>query len=108
MTSKERVKRAFNHQEPDRVPVFEIHIDSKPGSEILGHYAPTGIGGEVRKMQNEMTIAGKATEAQHWSMGRLRTFATRCRRRFAVARQGVAILFLQAIQSTMEYQVVII
>lgn len=64
MTSKERVRAAFNYCEPDRVPVFEIHIDSKPGSEILGHYAPTGIDGRVRKMQNEMTIAGESLEAQ--------------------------------------------
>ena len=30
MTSREWGRKAFNHQEPDRVPVFEIHIGSKP------------------------------------------------------------------------------
>jgi len=69
MTSKDRVRMAFNHHEPDRVPVFEIHIDSKPASEILGHYAPVGFGGAVRgKLQNEMIIAGRVDEFQRMDM----------------------------------------
>ena len=63
MDSKERVGLAFAHQEPDRVPLFEIHVDSKPASEILGHWTPAGGGGAVLgKLQNEMIIAGKVDE----------------------------------------------
>ena len=54
---------AFDHREPDRVPVFEIHIDAVPAGEILGHFAPTGFGGLVMgKLRNEMLIAGRLDE----------------------------------------------
>ena len=33
MDSRERVKLSFAHQEPDRVPLFEIHVDAKPASD---------------------------------------------------------------------------
>jgi uroporphyrinogen decarboxylase len=36
MTSKERVKTTFAHQEPDRVPLFEIYIADRPLAAILG------------------------------------------------------------------------
>jgi len=36
MTSKERVRTAFSHQEPDRVPIFEIYIADRPLAAILG------------------------------------------------------------------------
>ena len=72
MYSKERVELAFAHQEPDRVPLFEIHIDAKPASEILGHWVPVGYGGEVNKSRNEMTIAGRVDEFEEMHMaGRL-------------------------------------
>ena len=72
MNSRERVKLAFAHREPDRVPVFEVHIDAKPASEILGHWAPVGLGTGVVKIQNEMTIAGQVGEYQRMNMaGRL-------------------------------------
>ena len=72
MDSKERVRLAFSHQEPDRVPIFEIHIDAKPASEILGHWTPIGYGGEVNKLHNEMIIAGHDEEFQEIYMaGRL-------------------------------------
>jgi len=65
MTARERVRMAFGHQEPDRVPVFEIHIDSKPAGEILGHFAPVGFDGAIRgKLRNEMIISGKIDQFQ--------------------------------------------
>ncbi len=69
MNSKERVKRAFAHQEPDRVPLFEIHIESKPAAEILGHWVPVGYGGKMNIFQNEMTIAGRTDEFQQKHTG---------------------------------------
>ncbi len=44
MTSKERVKRAFQHQESDRVPVFEQEIASNVASKILGRKTYTACG----------------------------------------------------------------
>ncbi len=34
MTSRERVRMTFDNQEPDRVPIFEIRINSPPAEEI--------------------------------------------------------------------------
>ena len=45
MNSKERVKTTLNHIEPDRVPVFELSINNKVSSDILGR--KTSIGGGV-------------------------------------------------------------
>lgn len=36
LTPKERVKTTFAHQEPDRVPIFEIHIADRPLAALLG------------------------------------------------------------------------
>jgi len=44
MTSKERVRLAFEHKEADRVPVGEMHIMPHVSSEILGREAITGEG----------------------------------------------------------------
>ncbi|MCD6219134.1 hypothetical protein J7K43_01970 [Candidatus Calescamantes bacterium] len=44
MTSEERIKKAFQHQEPGRVPIFEQEIASNVASGILGRYAYTGCG----------------------------------------------------------------
>ena len=44
MNSKERVKKTFNHVEPDRVPVSELQMTSDVASEILGREAYTGGG----------------------------------------------------------------
>jgi hypothetical protein len=63
MTSKERVKIAFDHQEPDRVPVSELYINSPVGSEILGRTAFTGWSGHIRcKVMNTMLIEGRGDE----------------------------------------------
>jgi hypothetical protein len=48
MNSKERVKKAFDHEEPDRVPIFEAEINSPVASEILGRPAYVGYGGYTR------------------------------------------------------------
>ena len=42
MNSKERVRIAFSHHEPDRVPVSELYINSPVASQILGRTAYTG------------------------------------------------------------------
>ena len=62
MTSKERVKKAFEHKEADRVPVGEMHIMSPVSSEILGREAITGEGGRTIKQQMEMVRQGSRDE----------------------------------------------
>ncbi len=66
LNSKERVKMAFQHQEPDRVPVTELYINSPAASEIIGREALTGWGGKVRcKMHNDMLLQGRGDEFYH-------------------------------------------
>lgn len=66
MNGKQRVRAAFRHEEPDRVPVTELYINSPAASDILGREALTGWGGKVRcKIQNEMLIQGRAEEFYH-------------------------------------------
>ena len=48
MNSKERVKKVFEHQVPDKVPVFEQLVVSRVASKILGRHAYTG-GGEFSR-----------------------------------------------------------
>ena len=65
MNSKERVKRAFAHQEPDRVPIFEYSIDNPTAETVLGRPTLCGFGGRVRGVaQNEALIAGRIAEYQ--------------------------------------------
>ena len=65
MLAKERVRLAIAHREPDRVPIYEKHIDHKPASEILGHFAAVGYGSAIRgKLQNEMITEGRYDEYQ--------------------------------------------
>ncbi len=47
MTSRERVEKAFQHQEPDRVPICEQTVCSRIASEIMGRPMRTG-GGRIR------------------------------------------------------------
>lgn len=49
INSKERVKKALTHCEPDRVPIFEYSINNKISSETLGR--KTGIGGGISYKQ---------------------------------------------------------
>jgi len=63
MNSKERMRMAFLHQEPDRVPTGELEIDEKVASQILGREAWIGYGGSHRgKRLNEMMQAGRMQE----------------------------------------------
>ena len=39
MTPKERVRKTFAHQEPDRVPTFELAFSTKRAEEVLGREA---------------------------------------------------------------------
>ncbi len=65
MNSKERVRLAFNHQEPDRVPIFELTIDNPTASHVLGRPTLCGFGGQARGVaQNEALLAGQI-EAYH-------------------------------------------
>jgi uroporphyrinogen decarboxylase len=69
MTSKERVKRAFQHREPDQIPVGELAIHAPVTSEILNRDAITGEGGLVKRTQMEFIRAGRRDEfvARHQS-----------------------------------------
>jgi hypothetical protein len=59
MNSKERVKLAFAHQEPDRVPIFELTIDNPTAKYVLGRENLCGFGGTARgAKQNEALING--------------------------------------------------
>ncbi len=44
MTGRERILLTFEHQEPDRVPLFEQGVASRVASDILGRPALTGGG----------------------------------------------------------------
>lgn len=58
MIQKERVLSAFNHLEPDFVPVSDQLVVSKVASEILGRYAYTG-GGEFSRDSIELLLKGE-------------------------------------------------
>jgi len=47
MTSRERVRLVFQHQEPDRVPVYDQTVCSRVASEVMGRRVRTG-GGLIR------------------------------------------------------------
>lgn len=47
MTARERVQKAFRHEEPDRVPVYEQTVCTRIASEIMGRLMRTG-GGRIR------------------------------------------------------------
>jgi len=55
MDGKTRVKTAFAHQEPDRVPLFEAAFSSKLASQILGRqvYLPSNGGASFRHFLQE-------------------------------------------------------
>jgi hypothetical protein len=63
MNSLQRMKTAFAHQEPDRVPVGELTIDEPVASKILGHPAWMGYGGGHRgRRAIEMMTVGRMDE----------------------------------------------
>lgn len=60
MSSRERAKLAFAHQEPDRVPTFELTIDNPTASHVLGRPTLCGFGGQVRGVaRNQALIEGR-------------------------------------------------
>lgn len=63
MNPKERVRRAIAHAEPDRVPVFELTINSPVASDIMGRQMYVGFGGWlVGKIFSEWLMEGRALE----------------------------------------------
>lgn len=60
MNSKERVKKAFAHEEADRVPIFELTIDNPTAAYVLGRENLCGFGGTSRGLkQNQALIDGE-------------------------------------------------
>lgn len=60
MNGKERVQRAFAHQEADRVPLFELTIDNPTAAHVLRRDTLCGFGGRVRGLlQNQAITAGR-------------------------------------------------
>ena len=59
MTSRERVRSAFEFREPDRVPVFEQTVHSRVASAAMGRNLDTG-GGELRYKEVVARWQGKA------------------------------------------------
>jgi uroporphyrinogen decarboxylase len=63
VTGKERVKLAFAHQEPHRVPIFELTIDNPTAAHVLGRNTLCGFGGQARGIaQNKALINGNIEE----------------------------------------------
>jgi hypothetical protein len=63
LTSKERVLKALNHEEADRIPKFELCVNSPVGSKVLGRDAWVGTGGYVMgKLRNDMVLQGRRSE----------------------------------------------
>jgi len=63
LSPKQRVKTAFNHQEPDRVPIGELAISEHLASELLGREAWVVSGGTFSgKIANRMLMEGRRDE----------------------------------------------
>ncbi|MFW5696684.1 MAG: uroporphyrinogen decarboxylase family protein [Phototrophicaceae bacterium] len=63
MNCKERVQCAFDHREPDRVPIFELTIDNPTAAHVLGRPTLCGFGGRVRGvLQNAAIAEGRYVE----------------------------------------------
>ena len=62
MNSKQRVKLAFEHKCPDRVPTGELAIHSPTSSKVLGRDAHTGEGGMLKQYQRSMIKDGRRRE----------------------------------------------
>lgn len=58
MKPKERVRTAFAHREPDRVPLFELSIDTGPASALMGREMWVGDHGFNAVRANRMTAEG--------------------------------------------------
>jgi hypothetical protein len=65
MNSKARVRLAFTHQEPDRVPLFELTIDNPTASHVLGRETLCGFGGLARGVRaNQALLDGSWDDYQ--------------------------------------------
>jgi hypothetical protein len=63
MTPKERVLATIAHKEPDRVPIFELSINSPVASDIMGRQMFVGYGGWlVGKVFSEWIMDGRTIE----------------------------------------------
>lgn len=63
MNGKERALTAFAHQEPDRVPIFELTIDNPSAEFILGRPNLCGFGGKARGLAyNDAVLKGRVQE----------------------------------------------
>lgn len=63
MHPRERVQTAIAHEEPDRVPVFELTINSSAASDIMGRQMYVGFGGWlVGKTFSEWKMEDRAIE----------------------------------------------
>ena len=58
MTGKERVKKALEHQEADRVPLLEIAIGNKLASKVLEREVNVFFSGDAIKNLIKMTAQG--------------------------------------------------
>jgi len=79
LTSKERIRKSLAHEEPDRVPLFELAFSTKLASEVLGHQAffPRSGGLNLkkiiqanmagRKMRQDMIREGTETQIELYS-----------------------------------------
>lgn len=65
MNSKTRVKLAFAHREPDRVPVFELTIDNPTAEYVLGRPNFCGFGGKARGLSQNRALMQGWIEAYH-------------------------------------------
>jgi len=54
MNSKERVLTSFFHRTPDRVPLFDLSIDSRPAAALMGRYMWIGDQGSEDARANRM------------------------------------------------------
>jgi uroporphyrinogen decarboxylase len=68
MTSRERVRLAFQHREPDRVPIYEQTVCCRVASEIMGRRMRTG-GGRLR--YEETAARWESEEAWREYVGRI-------------------------------------
>lgn len=59
MTSRERVRTALSHREPDRVPIFEIVINNTVAEHYLGRKSYVWGTGSTTKAQLEAEMQGK-------------------------------------------------
>lgn len=62
VSSKERVRTAFAHREPDRVPLFELSIDAGPASALMGRDMWVGNYGFNAVRANRMAAEGAGAE----------------------------------------------